>query len=496
MEVCQQRLGLAHKRQSFDSRASRIAGLELSDVAVDTLDKPENRCVPCGTPEWKRQSVAMRAEVYAAKMAALEENSKPAAPELLPCSVCARTFCKDTLTKHEEICKKGEIQKRKRNNFDSRAARLSGLELTPELVAQIDTTQSQKHLSPSGTPAWKRQSFALRAEVHAAKASVSDTAETTTKLIPCEYCGRSFNKEGSLQKHMHSCQKVFKATRDRFDSAQQRLQDLGAQSILKRKASAEGLRRTSRALPVWKIQSMAFRAEVFAAKANAGASAPTSDEEMTSLKKCSTCNRCFKDESFEKHVKTCQLVFGQKRQRFDSSQRRLDGLQIGQVPLEQRQQPEELDGDRNECTMLPSRTTRCKKIFLPEWKLASFKLRAEVHAQKAMDFHDDAVATTPAALYPCADCNRTFTRDALTKHGKYCFAQRAISRNFKVTAQAKKPKEGGRMNTNWRENDVAFKKAICLARQNWRGQLAEDQEAARDSRFVVEVGTSSRPRLS
>ena len=41
------------------------------------------------------------------------------------------------------------------------------------------------------------------------------------------------------------------------------------------------------------------------------------------LEECPTCNRKFREEAYEKHVKVCKDVFVKKRKAFNSKQKRI-----------------------------------------------------------------------------------------------------------------------------------------------------------------------------
>jgi len=160
-------------------------------------------------------------------------------------------------------------------------------------------------------------------------------------MIKCEDCGRSFN-EKAMEKHANVCKKV-NQKRAKFDSASNRLGELereakqleeNAKQTEKQSNKANKSKKGSDAtdekdsgkpMPKWKKESLAFRQQMLAAKADAGdadaavkvaavnkeldKAGAQPDPDKT---QCPHCGRTFNKDSAERHINICLKTFGTK----------------------------------------------------------------------------------------------------------------------------------------------------------------------------------------
>eukprot|EP00927_Polykrikos_kofoidii_P030495 TRINITY_DN26204_c0_g1_i2.p1 TRINITY_DN26204_c0_g1~~TRINITY_DN26204_c0_g1_i2.p1 ORF type:complete len:390 (+),score=84.56 TRINITY_DN26204_c0_g1_i2:500-1669(+) len=165
--------------------------------------------------------------------------------ELVKCDDCGRKFAPDRLEKHQKICRKVFMEKRKK--FDSAANRLDHFENAQELIHgakkiehEVKAKEAQAEVPAKGLdknggagakegkekpmPAWKKKSLEFRAAMLAQKVQEGDDADAKEKLnelkkelatagpsdavdpgmVKCPNCGRTFNKE-SGERHMNIC---------------------------------------------------------------------------------------------------------------------------------------------------------------------------------------------------------------------------------------------------------------------------------------------------
>lgn len=162
---------------------------------------------------------------------------------LIRCEDCGRSFNENAMEKHERICKKVFIDKRKK--FNSAAARLGELENANELINNAKQIEKQVRKvtesrgpasSPKGSankpmPKWKKESIEFRQQMLAAKAAQGDGEAAVkaaalqkelganTSVDPdkcaCPHCGRTFNKEAA-ERHINICLKTFGSNKGRL----------------------------------------------------------------------------------------------------------------------------------------------------------------------------------------------------------------------------------------------------------------------------------------
>ncbi|KAL4438112.1 hypothetical protein ABPG74_016891 [Tetrahymena malaccensis] len=148
--------------------------------------------------------------------------------QLFECSQgCGRKFNQESLHKHEKICKKVFQQKRKQ--FDSQAARLNiqgidQLDQPPQIVnkqQKKNTNQNQNKKEKidknnnSNKPSWKMQSEAFRMQLQQQRTGQASDPESSAMMqqalgyVPCNFCGRKFNKVAA-ERHIPFCEKKAK----------------------------------------------------------------------------------------------------------------------------------------------------------------------------------------------------------------------------------------------------------------------------------------------
>uniref|UniRef100_A0A0R3RT88 Zinc finger C2HC domain-containing protein 1A n=1 Tax=Elaeophora elaphi TaxID=1147741 RepID=A0A0R3RT88_9BILA len=132
-----------------------------------------------------------------------------------PCEICGRNFVKNSLEKHEVICRK--MIRTKRKVFDSGKQRATGSDITIDNV--INARKEREKLG--GTFPRPKTSWRERHETFVNAVSTSKQANHTTfridtpfsslpkmpvpkDYVKCEYCGRSFN-EAAAERHIPFC---------------------------------------------------------------------------------------------------------------------------------------------------------------------------------------------------------------------------------------------------------------------------------------------------
>jgi hypothetical protein len=140
------------------------------------------------------------------------------------CEQCGRSFNENAFERHEKICKKVFVEKRK--VFQSAEARLQGLEGSSELIA--NAKEIQKDLAGGGNGVkkekekkknkWRLQSEQLRSAMQAMRGDPNERVEAEARIqtlqedsddrLTCPHCGRTFNKEAG-ERHVAICQKTF-----------------------------------------------------------------------------------------------------------------------------------------------------------------------------------------------------------------------------------------------------------------------------------------------
>lgn len=131
---------------------------------------------------------------------------------------------------------------------------------------------------------------------------------------------------------------------------------------------------------------------------------------------CIICNRTFKPESLEKHIKICEKSANKKRKAFDSSKQRIQGTELAEF-----------------CPVIPKKAEKSPvRKFKSAWKEKHLEfVRAirqarginEVPGKRSLP---SAVAQTrPANHEKCPHCERNFGPKAFDRHIEWCKEQKA-----------------------------------------------------------------------
>ncbi|XP_053610492.1 putative uncharacterized protein DDB_G0282133 isoform X9 [Plodia interpunctella] len=122
---------------------------------------------------------------------------EPSGPQTLqPCSICNRTFLPQSLSKHEKICEKMTVKKRK--TFDSSRQRREGTDLEQYLPKNFGLPENSPFLEKSppntakATPKPKPQS--VRTAI----------TKPTSELQKCPHCSRAFGPR-AFERHVEWC---------------------------------------------------------------------------------------------------------------------------------------------------------------------------------------------------------------------------------------------------------------------------------------------------
>ncbi|XP_076361880.1 uncharacterized protein LOC143252914 isoform X2 [Tachypleus tridentatus] len=139
----------------------------------------------------------------------MEFDTSPDTPvNLVPCSVCGRTFNSDTLERHQKICQK--LKTKKRKVFDSSKMRIKGTEVP---AAQVK--KQSKEVKKKTKSNWREKHEELIQAIRAARKP--DKEEENESLdsskpnkvpagyVECPSCGRYFN-ERAADRHIPWCQ--------------------------------------------------------------------------------------------------------------------------------------------------------------------------------------------------------------------------------------------------------------------------------------------------
>ncbi|XP_067118829.1 zinc finger C2HC domain-containing protein 1A-like isoform X2 [Centruroides vittatus] len=132
-----------------------------------------------------------------------DENAESVNSCLKPCSICGRTFRPDALERHEGICKKTSLKKRK--IFDSSKQRAEGT----EIKSVPTTTNVKKDIKPKKSN-WRDKHEEFVKNIRMAKGEVSEETSQPKKNIPSDYiqcpsCNRHFNQKAA-ERHISWCQ--------------------------------------------------------------------------------------------------------------------------------------------------------------------------------------------------------------------------------------------------------------------------------------------------
>uniref|UniRef100_A0A0N5B0D1 Zinc finger C2HC domain-containing protein 1A n=1 Tax=Syphacia muris TaxID=451379 RepID=A0A0N5B0D1_9BILA len=129
-----------------------------------------------------------------------------------PCSACGRRFIKNSLAKHEPVCKK----MKKRKVFDSGKQRATGSDVTLQNVRKAEQErQSVGGVFPRPKTSWRERHESFVNAVSTSKqVDYNDAKNTASPPIPrtsipkdyikCDYCGRSFNQQAA-ERHIPFC---------------------------------------------------------------------------------------------------------------------------------------------------------------------------------------------------------------------------------------------------------------------------------------------------
>ena len=156
--------------------------------------------------------------------------------ERIECPTCGRKFIEEALMRHQKVCKKVFVQKRK--VFDIKAVRQEAIKSelkdsdyrpAPSKAAPKKKAAAQAEDKPVGgagskAAKWKAQSEMFRAALRAAKgsddgpsgsgsgaANAAAIMEQYDDRTECKWCNRKFNDEAATR-HIPVCEQKFKAT--------------------------------------------------------------------------------------------------------------------------------------------------------------------------------------------------------------------------------------------------------------------------------------------
>ncbi|XP_060521229.1 uncharacterized protein LOC132698919 isoform X4 [Cylas formicarius] len=128
---------------------------------------------------------------------------------LVPCHVCGRTFLPNPLKKHEKVCEKNALKKRK--PFDSLKQRVEGTELAAfHQKSYLKKTVEPQEQKRSRSSKWKEKHLELVTAIRAAKGipnemqSRSPKAKNTTLTERCPSCDRHFGPK-AYDRHVEWC---------------------------------------------------------------------------------------------------------------------------------------------------------------------------------------------------------------------------------------------------------------------------------------------------
>ncbi|XP_043227130.1 serine/arginine repetitive matrix protein 1-like isoform X2 [Amphibalanus amphitrite] len=140
----------------------------------------------------------------------------PTDPNMAQCPICTRSFAKDRLEKHQEICEKSHAKKRK--VFDPVKMRVSGTE-SEQYLKKIKQGGDKQQKSPKKVD-WRKQHEEFVANIRAAKMAQAhvDAGGSLADLPPpppsenpdyvqCPHCERRFN-EAAAERHIPKCSSI------------------------------------------------------------------------------------------------------------------------------------------------------------------------------------------------------------------------------------------------------------------------------------------------
>ncbi|XP_022242225.1 uncharacterized protein LOC106459942 isoform X2 [Limulus polyphemus] len=140
-------------------------------------------------------------------------RSKLRDPNLEQCKFCCRSFAKDRIHKHEEICDK--TSKKKRKVFDATKMRVKGTE-----AEQFVRKKYKKEDPKPKKSNWRTQHENFIASIRQAKAVQKHLASggklsdlpppppsENPDYVPCPHCGRKFNG-AAAERHIPKCKNI------------------------------------------------------------------------------------------------------------------------------------------------------------------------------------------------------------------------------------------------------------------------------------------------
>ncbi|XP_070570445.1 zinc finger C2HC domain-containing protein 1A-like isoform X2 [Ptychodera flava] len=134
------------------------------------------------------------------------------AGEVIPCQVCGRNFNPESLVKHERICRKVQVNSRKRKTFDSGKQRAKGTEIP---ISKTVRPGQQPKPQPVKQTNWRQKHQDFINAVRSAR-GVSHAMKTGAPLPPppppsvnpdfveCPTCNRRFNQKAAAR-HIPFC---------------------------------------------------------------------------------------------------------------------------------------------------------------------------------------------------------------------------------------------------------------------------------------------------
>uniref|UniRef100_A0A914WHZ6 Zinc finger C2HC domain-containing protein 1A n=1 Tax=Plectus sambesii TaxID=2011161 RepID=A0A914WHZ6_9BILA len=144
----------------------------------------------------------------------LDKFGPPPGEKTYPCKSCGRQFVKDSLGKHEPICKK--MTKKQRKIFDSGVQRAVGADIRLQDIQKVRKEREKLGgVYPRPKTHWRERHEQFIEAVSASK-QVDYALKTGTPLPPppksmvpsdfvkCEHCGRNFNKNAA-ERHIPFC---------------------------------------------------------------------------------------------------------------------------------------------------------------------------------------------------------------------------------------------------------------------------------------------------
>lgn len=165
----------------------------------------------------KQISPAPKTSSFVAKKCSAElvqepVKSRPRDPNLEQCKFCGRSFAKDRIQKHEEICAK---TLKKRKVFDATKMRVKGTE-----AEQFVRKKNKKEDPKPKKSSWRTQHENFIASIRQAKAVQKHLASggklsdlpppppsENPDYVPCPHCGRKFN-DAAAERHIPRCKNI------------------------------------------------------------------------------------------------------------------------------------------------------------------------------------------------------------------------------------------------------------------------------------------------